>query len=49
VPTNLWRKEDERPVAFAAFLRRRLSPAIARADGPGAGLIRFDGTNQIRF
>ena len=50
--TNLWRKEESKgPFAYLLHFPRRLAVAGDRLwlTGPGVGLIRFEGTNQIRF
>jgi signal transduction histidine kinase/CheY-like chemotaxis protein/ligand-binding sensor domain-containing protein/protocatechuate 3,4-dioxygenase beta subunit len=46
--TNLWR---EVPYSQDGYFPQRLAAAGDRLwlTGPGAGLIRFDGTNQVRF
>jgi signal transduction histidine kinase/CheY-like chemotaxis protein/ligand-binding sensor domain-containing protein len=46
--TNLWREE---PFSVNDFYPARLAAAGNRLwlTGPGAGLVRFDGTNQTRF
>jgi ligand-binding sensor domain-containing protein len=50
--TNLWRQEEwSTPLPFLAHFPRRLAVTGDRLwlTGPGVGLIRFEGTNQLRF
>ncbi len=48
VITNLWRDE---PYSQSTYFRQRLAAAGDRLwlTGLGAGLVRFDGTNRVRF
>ncbi|MHB8520022.1 MAG: LamG-like jellyroll fold domain-containing protein [Limisphaerales bacterium] len=50
--TNLWRKEEFKgPNDYLRLFPQQLAAAGDRLwlTGPGVGLVRFDGTNQVRF